>query len=201
MKDNTKILNAFRRPFLSRIPLRLVTGVIVATLISNLVEGGLDHAVQDIYFWIIAVPSVYFFVRSFLVGLRYKNGIFVYRTYFRKKRFTAEQVDFFQIVDSDDDWADIVVGVLSELFTVPGVHLKNGEKISFRACAGLMWSVDKKLVHMNRIMNPAWSTPTDLDRPGVSNWTIWKMFASDFRQRDSPRTKKTPQSGQGGEPQ
>lgn|GEM_PF-6971817 len=177
-------MNAFSRPAISRLLLRFPTGLILISAILGAFDPEAQGDYRDLLFWVLTVPLAYFFLRSFVLGLKYKKERFIYRGLFRTRAILVEEIDFFQIVDSSDDWPSLFLGILGEFTSVPGVQLKTGERISLRTCASSMPRVDRKIAVINRALNPQWSPPNEDNDEAVSDWAAFKMLIRIFRNGD-----------------
>lgn len=180
MQDHSRELNTFARPVFGRIPVRVVSGIILFFLVSGLIDNGVGDAFQDLFFWVLAVPSLFLFLRSWTVGLRFRDGVFTYRSYFRTKAIPVCEVSGFR-ESENEDWTEMILGTLGEFFSIPALRFKNDEELLLKACAGLMWNVDRKLGKISQAMDPEWSAPAEPDDPNSSRWVQIKAFLNEVR--------------------
>lgn len=173
-------MSVFSKPAFGRFLPRLLSGVFLITIAIGVEGSGVENAIKNPYFWLIAVMSLHFFFRSFVVGLKYRNQVFVYRSYFTKRVVPIEEVSYFIAEDTDDKFYALL-GAIGELLGVPTMRLSNGNKINLWVCSLPMWKIDKKLVEINSVVDPEWTPPTSVDDPDASEWLAVKELGREMR--------------------
>lgn len=179
-----KVLNSFSRPAISRMVLGVPAGLLLIAAVFGALDPDTPGTIGDLGFWMLVVPAGFFVLRSFILGLRYRNGKFIYRTVFRRRVIAREDIAYFQIIDTADDWPEIFLGVIGEFTSVPGIYLKSGEKISLRVCSSWMPTIDRKILRINKLVNPS-CEPQDYE--GGEGMSDWAVLVSEFGKKHNKR--------------